>query len=431
MAPTSSLPRVLIVGAGFGGLAAARALGGAPVDVTVCDRLNYHLFQPLLYQVAMAGLAATDVAMPIRSILQERNTEVLLAEVTRFDLAGKVAELGDGSVQPYDYLIVAAGARTSYYGHDEWARFAPGLKDLDDALQIRHRVLLAMEAAERARTVEERRHLLTFVVIGGGPTGVELAGAIADLSRDILKSDYRHVRPEHTRVVLLEMADRILTPFHPSLSARAAEQLQELRVEVRTGVKVSRIDERGVWVGDQLEYEAATVLWGAGVTPNPLARALGVPLDRAGRVIVNGDCSIPGHPEVFVIGDMAAFVPPGEPQPLPGISPVAIQQGRAVARNILHDRRGEPRDQFEYFDKGFMATIGRARAVAQLRKLKMWGLIAWLAWVFVHLWFLVGFRNRLLVFVKWIWEYLKYDYGARLITGHRPENGKPPSAANR
>jgi len=422
--PTSAVPRVLIVGAGFGGLATARALGGEPVQVTVCDRLNYHLFQPLLYQVAMAGLSATDVAMPIRSILQERNTTVLLAEVSRFDLAGKVAELGDGSVLPYDYLVVAAGARTSYYGHDEWARFAPGLKDLDDALQIRHRVLLAMEAAERARTAEERRRLLTFVVIGGGPTGVELAGAIADLSRDILKSDYRHVRPEHTRVVLLEMADRILTPFHPSLSARAAEQLQELKVEVQTGVRVARIDERGVWVGDQLAFEAATVLWGAGVIPSPLAKALDTPLDRTGKVIVGGDCSIPGHPEVFVIGDMAAFVPPGEQQPLPGISPVAIQQGRAVARNILRDRRGEPREEFEYFDKGFMATIGRARAVAQLRKLKMWGLIAWLAWVFVHLWFLVGFRNRLSVFVKWIWEYLKYDYGARLITGHKPPDGR-------
>jgi NADH:ubiquinone reductase (H+-translocating) len=424
--PSSAVPRVVIVGAGFGGLAVARALGDEPVQVTVCDRLNYHLFQPLLYQVAMAGLGATDIATPIRSILQERNITTLLAEVTGFDLAGKTVQLAEGTVAPYDYLIVAAGARTSYYGHDEWARFAPGLKDLDDALHIRHRVLLAMEAAERARTVEERRHLLTFVVIGGGPTGVELAGAVADLSRDILKSDYRHVRPEHTRVVLLEMADRILTPFHPSLSARAAEQLQELKVEVRTGVRVARIDERGVWVGDKLEYEAATVLWGAGVQPSPLASALNTPLDRGGRVIVGGDCSIPGHPEVFVIGDMAAFVPPGEQQALPGISPVAIQQGRAVARNILRDRRGEPRDQFQYFDKGFMATIGRARAVAQLRKLKMSGLIAWLAWVFVHLWFLVSFRNRLSVFVKWIWEYLKYDYGARLITGRKPDIPSPP-----
>jgi NADH dehydrogenase len=416
----SDVPRVLIVGAGFGGLAVAKALGGEPVQLLVVDRLNYHLFQPLLYQVAMAGLSATDVAMPIRSILQESNTEVLLAEVTGFDLEKRLVQLGDGTQAAYDYLVVAAGARTSYYGHDDWARFAPGLKDLDDALQIRQRVLLAMEAAERAPTAAERRRLLTFVVIGGGPTGVELAGAVADLSRDILKSDYRHARPQDTRVVLLEMADRILTPFDPSLSARAADQLQELKVEVRTGVRVEKIDARGVWVGGQLAYETSTVLWGAGVSPSPLARALGAPLDRAGRVIVGPDCSIPGHREVFVIGDMATFVPPGEDRPLPGISPVAIQQGRNVARNILRDRRGEPRDNFEYFDKGFMATIGRARAVAQLRKLKMSGLIAWLAWVFVHLWYLVGFRNRLSVFVKWIWEYLKYDYGARLITSRNP-----------
>jgi NADH dehydrogenase len=416
----ADVPRVLVVGAGFGGLAVAKALGGEPVQVTVCDRLNYHLFQPLLYQVAMAGLSSTDVAMPIRSILRASNTEVLLAEVTAFDLEQRVARLADGSEQPYDYLVVAAGARTSYYGHDDWIPFAPGLKDLDDALQIRNRVLAAMEAAERAPSAAERRRLLTFVVIGGGPTGVELAGAVADLSRDILESDYRHARPQDTRVVLLEMADRILTPFHPSLSARAADQLQELKVEVRTGVRVEKIDEQGVWVEGQLAYQTRTVLWGAGVSPSPLARALGAPLDRAGRVVVGNDCSIPGHPEVFVIGDMATFVPSGEDRPLPGISPVAIQQGRNVARNILRDRRGEPRDAFEYFDKGFMATIGRARAVAQLRKLKMSGLLAWLAWVFVHLWFLVGFRNRLSVFVKWIWEYLKYDYGARLITGRNP-----------
>jgi NADH dehydrogenase len=265
------------------------------------------------------------------------------------------------------------------------------------------------------------------VIIGGGPTGVELAGAIADLSRDILARDYRHARPEDTRVILLEMADRILTPFDPSLSDRAVDQLKELRVQVLTGVRVSKIDERGVWVGETLAFEAATVLWGAGVKPNPLARALGAPLDRAGRVIVEQDCSIPGHPEVFVIGDLATFVPPGESRPLPGISPVAIQQGRAVARNIMHDRRGEPREPFRYFDKGFMATIGRARAVAQLHKLKLWGLPAWLAWVFVHLWFLVGFRNRIAVFVNWIWEYLRYDYGARLITGDR--RSRPPVPA--
>jgi NADH dehydrogenase len=424
----ASAPRVLIVGAGFGGLAAAKALRHEPVQVTVCDRLNYHLFQPLLYQVALAGLSSTDVAMPIRSILRDDHTLVLLAEVTGFDLQRRVALLADGSEEPYDYLVVAAGARTSYYGHDDWVRFAPGLKDLDDALVIRRRVLLAMEAAERAETPAERRRLLTFVVIGGGPTGVELAGAIADLSRDILKSDYHRARPEDTRVVLLEMADRILTPFDPSLSERAVEQLKELRVEVRTGVRVSKIDEHGVWIGDQLAFATGTVLWGAGVHPNPLGRALGVPLDRAGRVIVENDCSVPGHPEVFVIGDMAAFVQSGQGAPLPGISPVAIQQGRAVARSILRDRRGEPREPFEYFDKGFMATIGRARAVAQIGKLRLWGLRAWLAWVFVHLFYLVGFRNRVSVFIKWIWEYFRYDHGARLITGPPPA---PPALEQR
>jgi NADH dehydrogenase len=431
MDESQTAPRVLIVGAGFGGLHAAKALAGEPVRVTVCDRLNYHLFQPLLYQVAMAGLSATDVAVPIRTILRARNEEVLLAEVQEFDLAKKVVRFTDGGVESYDYLIVAAGARTTYYGHDDWARHAPALKDLDDALEIRTRVLLAFEGAERAKTAEQRRTLLTFVVIGGGPTGVELAGAIADLSRDILRRDFRRLSPEDTRVVLVEMASRILTPFDPPLSERAAEQLRELGVEVMLGTGVSRIDEQGVWLGQTL-LPSATVLWAAGVAPSPLGRALGAPLDRAGRVVVAQDCSLPGHPEVFVIGDMAAFIPAGQTQPLPGISPVAIQQGRSAARNILRDRRGEPRVPFEYFDKGFMATIGRARAVAQLRKLRLWGLPAWLAWVMVHLWYLVGFRNRIVVFLNWIWAYVMFKYSARLITGHaapaQPARPAPPSA---
>jgi NADH:ubiquinone reductase (H+-translocating) len=416
-----SAPRVVIVGAGFGGLAAARALGDQPVQVTVCDRLNYHLFQPLLYQVALASLSATDVAMPIRSILHERNVEVLLADVVGVDVARREVRTADGTALPYDYLILAAGARTNYYGHDDWAAHAPGLKDLNDALEIRERVLLAFEGAERETRAEERQRLLTFVVIGGGATGVELAGALADLSRDILRRDFRHVRHEDTRVVLLEGADRLLSAFDPRLSARAADQLRELRVDVRTGVPVKRIDERGVWIGDGL-LPAATVLWGAGVAPSPLTRALGAPLDRGGRVIVEQDCSVPGHPELFVIGDMAAFVPTGETATLPGISPVAIQQGRAVARNIGREQRGESRVAFHYLDKGVMATIGRARAVAELRGLKLWGLPAWLAWVFVHLWYLVGFRNRLAVFVNWIWSYAMAKYGARLITGRRLES---------
>jgi NADH dehydrogenase len=413
--------KVIVVGAGFGGLAAAKALGsrddGSPVEVTVIDRLNYFLFQPLLYQVAMAGLAATDVAYPIRAALHgRRNVSVLLAEVEGVDVAARTVRLDDGTALSYDYLVMAAGAHTSYFGHDQWATFAPGLKDLDDALEIRKRVLTALEAAERASDPEERQRMLTFVVVGGGPTGVELAGAIADLSRDILAVDFKRLDRKAVRVVLVEMADRILTPFDPPLSDRARAQLEDLDVEVRTGVRVEAIDAGGVRVGGETLH-AGTVLWGAGVRPSPLAAALGVPLDRGGRVIVGQDCAVPGHPELFVIGDMASFTPDGAQTPLPGISPVAIQQARLVARNILDEVRGLPRQQFRYFDKGFMATIGRARAVAQLGRLRLSGLIAWLMWVFVHLWYLVGFRNRLAVFTNWIWAYLVSRHGARVITG--------------
>jgi NADH dehydrogenase len=417
--------RVIVVGAGFGGLTCAKTLGspddGSPVDVTVIDRLNYHLFQPLLYQVAMAGLAATDIAYPIRAALHgKRNVSVLLAEVTGVDVAARRVQLDDGTALPYDYLVMAAGVRTSYFGHDDWAQFAPGLKDLDDALEVRRRVLNALEAAERASDPEERQRLLTFVVVGGGPTGVELAGAIADLSRDILAVDFKRLDRKAVRVVLVEMADRILTPFDPPLSEKARAQLEELGVEVRNGVRVESIDANGVRVGGDTLH-AGTVLWGAGVRPSPLGAALGVPLDSAGRVIVGPDCSVPGHPELFVIGDMAAFTPAGAKSALPGISPVAIQEARLVARNILDDVAGIPaRRTFEYFDKGFMATIGRARAVAQLGRLRMSGLLAWLAWVFVHLWYLVGFRNRLAVFTNWIWAYVISRHGARVITGRRP-----------
>jgi NADH dehydrogenase len=413
--------RVIIVGAGFGGLTCAKTLGspddGSPVEVTVIDRLNYHLFQPLLYQVALAGLAATDIAYPIRAALHsKRNVSVLLAEVTGVDVAARSVRLDDGTTLSYDYLVMAAGVRTSYFGHDDWARFAPGLKDLDDALEVRRRVLNALEAAERASDPAERQRLLTFVVVGGGPTGVELAGAIADLSRDILAVDFKRLDRRAVRVVLVEMANRILTPFDPPLSEKARAQLQELGVDVRTGVRVESIDAGGVRVGGET-VPAGTVLWAAGVRPSPLGAALGVPLDGAGRVIVGPDCAVPGHPELFVIGDMAAFTPAGASSTLPGISPVAIQEARLVARNILDDIAGVPRRTFEYFDKGFMSTIGRARAVAQLGRLRMSGLLAWLAWVFVHLWYLVGFRNRLAVFTNWIWAYVISRHGARVITG--------------
>jgi len=425
--------RVVIVGAGFGGLAAAKVLGsrdeGSPVDVTVIDRLNYHLFQPLLYQVAMAGLAATDVAYPIRAALHGRtNVSVLLGEVTGIDVAARAVRLDDGTTLPYDYLILAAGARTSYFGHEEWAKVAPGLKDLDDALEVRRRVLTALEAAERAREPAERQRLLTFVVVGGGPTGVELAGAIADLSRDVLATDFKRLDRKAVRVVLVEMADRILSSFDPPLSEKARAQLEDLGVDVRTGVRVESIDDGGNVRVDGETLHAGTVLWGAGVRPSPLTKALGVPLDRAGRVLVDQSNAVPGHPEVFVVGDMASLTEEGASEPLAGISPVAIQEARLAARNILDEIAGLPRRPFHYFDKGFMATIGRARAVAQLRGLRLSGLIAWLAWVFVHLWYLVGFRNRLSVFTSWIWAYVVSRHGARVITGRRaPARADRPS----
>ncbi len=422
-------PKVVIIGAGFGGIEAAKALGSESVDVTVIDRLNYHLFQPLLYQVALAALASTDVAYPIRSILRHhQNVEVMLGEVAGIDLGARRVTLADGSALPYDYLVVAAGAGTSYFGHDDWAAVAPGLKDLDDALEVRRRVLLALEAAERATDPEERRRWMTFVVVGGGPTGVELAGAIADLSRDILHADFHRVRRDEMRVVLIEAAPRILTAFDPPLSDKARQQLQDLVVEVRSGVRVENVDASGVRIAGEL-IEARTVLWGAGVRPSPLAKTLGVPLDRAGRVLVEADCSVPGHPDAFVIGDMAALTPAGETEPLPGISPVAIQEGRAVARTILGSTRGEPRQPFHYLDKGFMATIGRARAVAQIRRLHLSGLIAWLTWAFVHLWYLVGFRNRIAVFLNWIWAYLISNHGARIVIGRGSR--QPPSVDGR
>jgi NADH dehydrogenase len=342
--------------------------------------------------------------------------------------------LDDDSELPYDYLVLAAGAETNYRGHADWTAFAPGLKTVEDALEIRRRVLVALEMAEREQDAERRRQLLTFVIIGGGPTGVELAGAIGELAKPIAASDFRHIDPSQIRVVLLEMGERVLAAFDPRLSASAAKQLTDLGVLVRTRTQVTAIDGRGVWLGEEL-IPSSAILWTAGVRPSPLVAGLGVPLDRAGRAIVEADCSLPGHPEAFAIGDVAAFVPEGG-APLPGTSPVAMQQGRYVAQAIMRSLHGEPRAPFRFVDKGQMATIGRSRAVAEVGKLRLHGLVAWLAWLFVHLWYLIGFRNRLAVFIDWCWSYVSFRHGARLITGlpaasrnRRPGAADPAAAA--
>jgi NADH:ubiquinone reductase (H+-translocating) len=411
------LPRVVIVGAGFGGLDAARTLRRAPVQVVVIDRRNHHLFQPLLYQVATAALNPSDIASPIRRILRgQENVEVVLAEATAVDVAARAVVLADGSV-PYDYLIVATGATHSYFGHDDWARFAPGLKTIEDALDIRRRVLFAFEAAEREPDPDRRRAWLTFVIVGAGPTGVEMAGALREIARHALARDFRHIDPTQARVILLEGAPRVLPVYVESLSEQARRQLAGLGVEVRTGQMVTAIDAEGVGIG--LERIAArTVIWAAGVAASPLARSLGVPLDRAGRVQVEPDLSIPGHGAVAVIGDLASLSQDG--LPVPGVAPAAIQEARHAARNVVRMIQGQPRLPFRYRDKGSLATIGRAAAVADLGRVKLSGGIAWLAWLFIHILFLIGFRNRILVLIQWAWSYVTYDRGARLITGPPP-----------
>jgi NADH:ubiquinone reductase (H+-translocating) len=411
-------PRVVIVGGGFGGLYAARALKHAPVDVTVVDRTNHHVFQPLLYQVATASLAPRDVAYPIRVVLSgQRNTVVLLAEATAVDPAARRVVLKDGWLA-YDYLIVAPGARHSYFAHPEWEAFAPGLKTVEDALAIRRLVLLAFERAERETDPERRRALLTFIVVGGGPTGVELAGAIAEMACKVMVKDFRHIDPRGTRTILVEAAPRILPTFPASLSDKAERSLRRLCVDVRTGTTVTGISSDAATIGGD-RVSAATILWAAGVQPSPLARSLGVPLDRAGRVIVGPDLTIPGHPDVFVVGDLAACNGPGG-RPLPGLAPVALQQGRHAARNILRAMRGQPLAPFRYRDRGIMATIGRAAAVADIRGLKLSGLPAWLAWCFIHILWLIGFRNRFAVMFEWGWAYVTRQRSSRLIVGDPP-----------
>jgi NADH dehydrogenase len=410
-------PHVVVVGGGFGGLAVARGLASSPVRVTLLDRKNHHLFQPLLYQVAMAGLSPADISAPIRAVLSaQENVQVLLAAVEGVDLAARRLTTDLGAVE-YDYLILAAGACSTWFGHDDWARHAPGLKDLDDAIEIRHRVLAAFEAAEREPDPARRARHLTFVVIGGGPTGVELAGALAELARTVLARDFRRIDPASARVVLVDGGNRILQAFSEDLSAAAAAQLERLGVVVRTGLRVAAVDADGLTAGDE-RLEAGTILWAAGVVGSPLARTLGVPLDRAGRVCVLPDLSLPGHPEAFCIGDMAACLDDAG-LPLPGLAPVAMQQGRFVAGVVRDALVGLPlsRPRFRYRDKGSMATIGRSAAVAQLGRLELTGFAAWFAWLAIHILFLIDFRNRAVVLFNWIWSYFTYKRGARLITG--------------
>ena len=408
-------PHVVIVGGGFGGMYAAFELDHQPVRVTVVDRQNYHLFQPFLYQVATAGLSPGDIAQPIRHILSKSpNIDVRLAEATGVDLGRRRLILTDGEI-PYDYVILAVGTSHTYFGHEEWEPLAPGLKSIEDALGIRRRVLLAFEAAEQETDPARRRTLLTFVVVGGGPTGVELAGALVELARHALARDFRAIDPRQARIVLLEGGPRILPTFAESLSDAASRRLTARGVEVRTNTHVTRIAP-GVVEADSACFPARTILWAAGVKASPVARALGVPLDRAGRVLVEPDLSIPGHPEVFVIGDLATFLHQGG-KPLAGMAPVAIQMGRHAAGNILRAARGEPPRPFRYRDRGMLATIGRNAAVAQIGRLRVNGVLAWLLWVIVHIFFLIGFRNRALVMLEWAWMYVTYNRGIRLITG--------------
>jgi NADH dehydrogenase len=405
---------VVIVGGGFGGLAAARALASAPVDVVLVDRANHHLFQPLLYQVATAGLSPAEIAHPIRRILRRQaNARVLLGEAVAVDPAARRVRLADGEIG-YDRLVLAAGAGHSYFGRNEWEAHAPGLKTLEDALEIRRRVLVAFEEAEREERPEVRREWLTFVVIGGGPTGVEMAGAFAEIARHTLPRDFRRADPRTARVILVEAGPRVLSAYPEELSEKARRQLETLGVQVWLGSPVTGIDACGVdLAGDRIA--ARTVVWAAGVEGSPLARSLGTPLDRSGRVRVLPDLSVPDHPEVFVVGDLASLEQAG--RPVPGVAPAALQMGAHAAGNVLRSLRGEPLVPFRYRDKGSLATIGRRRAVAVLGSVRLSGLVAWLTWVAVHVFFLIGFRNRLVVLLTWAWAYVTYDRSARLIVG--------------
>ena len=409
-------PRIVIVGAGFGGLSAAHGLAGAAADVTLIDRRNYHLFQPLLYQVATAGLSPAQIAQPVRSILRDAaNVHVVLGKVTGVDKERRIVELDDRTID-YDVLVLAMGSRHAYFGHDDWESVAPGLKTIDDATGIRRRILWAFEEAEQSSNPAARRRLLTFVVIGAGPTGVEMAGAIAELAHVALRRDFRVINPREARVVLVEAGPRVLASFPATLSESARRSLERLNVEVRLGEAVSHCDEAGVTIGDE-HLPAGTLVWAAGVASSSAASWLGVEQDRVGRVMVADDLTVPGHPEIFVIGDTTHVSGPGG-EPLPGLAPVAKQQGVYVAR-LLHARFGgriRP-GPFQYRNYGTMATIGRRAAVADFGWLKLDGTLAWLMWGLIHISFLIGFRNRLIVMLDWIWSYVTFRSGARLITG--------------
>jgi NADH:quinone reductase (non-electrogenic) len=416
-------PHVVIVGCGFGGLFAARELARAPVRVTVVDRTNHHLFQPLLYQVATAGLAAPAIAAPIREILaHQRNTTVLYGEVERVDTARRVVELEDGSEIGYDHLIVATGSTHSFFGHDEWVRYAPGLKTLEDALDIRQRILLAFEHAEREQDAARRAAWLTFVVVGAGATGVEMAGTLAEIARHTLRGEFRRYDPHNARVVLVEAGDRVLPAYPADLSAKAKLQLERLGVTVWLGRKVSGIDADGVQMGEE-RLAAKTVIWAAGVAASPLGASLGVPLDRAGRVVVEPELSLPGHPEVSVIGDLAAL--PWHVPTVPGTGPAAKQMGRLAAANVLARLAGKTPRKFRYRDYGSLATIGRSKAVALLGRVKLSGYPAWVMWLTAHIFFLIGFRNRLMVLIDWAWAYWTFERNARIVPGAATK--KPPT----
>jgi NADH dehydrogenase len=408
-------PHVVIIGGGFGGLIAAESLASAPVRVTLIDRTNHHTFQPLLYQVATAGLSPAEIAQPIRAIVRtQANVTVLMAEATGVDLRARAVHLKGGEALSWDFLIVACGAETSYFGHDDWAASAPGLKSLRDAIDIRERVLLAFEAAEREPSRERREQLLTFVVIGGGPTGVELAGALAELAKFVLDRDFRRIDPSAATVHLVEAGPRLLPSFPTDLAESAVSQLHELGVVVRTGAPVTAIEPGRVVLGNE-RIDCSTVVWAAGVRAAPLTKTLGAPLDKMGRVLVENNLSVPGQPRAFVIGD-AAHLNGKDGRPLPGVSPVAMQQARTVGKSVRRLLVGKDALVFEYFDKGTMATIGRRRAIAMVDRMHMSGFIAWMAWLFVHIWYLIGFKNRIVVMITWAWSYFTYRRGARIIT---------------